>query len=81
MVYVDPLADDAEDVVDTVEYPAVVLLAHNRYITYGYTGQSAVDQYYYDIPTDSIIVDPWRSVPKDSNNFKEVVHYGNTRPE
>ncbi len=79
--YIDPLADDRTDCVDTIAEASMVLYAHNRYITYGYTGQSAVmNDFYCDIPEGSIIVDPFRSLPKKSNRY-EVVHYGNTRTQ
>jgi UDPglucose 6-dehydrogenase len=76
--YVDPLADDTVDVVNDFDRPAVVLLAHNRHVTYGYTGLQYQDKFYYDIKPGSIIVDPWRSL---SNTMKDiqVIHYGNTR--
>ena len=77
MVYVDPLADDRTDCVDTVDYPAVILMAHNRKITYGYTGEQAADPDYFAFLEGSVIVDPWR---KESNRPGcEIVHYGNTR--
>ena len=77
--YIDPLADDRTDCVDSIATASMVLYAHNRYITYGYTGQSAVmNDFYCDIPDGSIIVDPFRSLPKKSNRY-EVIHYGNTR--
>jgi UDPglucose 6-dehydrogenase len=76
--YVDPLADDTEDVVDVVDSPAVVLLAHNRHVTYGYTGQDLTEVFYYDIKDGSVIVDPWRSLPIDTKGMT-VIHYGNTR--
>lgn len=79
LVYVDPLADDTQRVVEDFDRPAVVLLAHNRHVTYGYTGQNSQDRFYYNIHKDSILVDPWRSIPTENSNFKEVVHYGNTR--
>jgi UDPglucose 6-dehydrogenase len=75
--YVDPLADDRMNVVDTVKVPAIVLMAHNRAVTYGYTGTASADIFYFDIKPNSIIVDPWRQL-KDIPNC-EVVHYGNTR--
>lgn len=77
MVYVDPLADDPTDVAVSVDYPAVVLMAHNRNITYGYTGEAAADRDYYEIVPGSLIVDPWRG----ENNRPGVisVQYGNTR--
>jgi UDPglucose 6-dehydrogenase len=41
--YVDPLADDTTDVVEQIDVPAVILLAHNRHVTYGYTGKDKSD--------------------------------------
>ena len=79
VTYVDPLADDKTDCVDTIDEASIVLYAHNRYITYGYTGQSAVlNDFYCDIPEGSTIVDPWRTLPKKSNIY-DVIHFGNTR--
>ena len=77
--YVDPLADDKVSVTDSISVPAVVLMAHNRGITYGYTGESQEDNFYFDIKPGSVIVDPWRKIPKDMPGMKEVIHYGNTR--
>ena len=76
--YVDPLADDTKDVVDSWDKPAVVLMAHNRHVTYGYIGEERKDSFYYDIQPGSVIVDPWRSIPLDTKDIK-VIHYGNTR--
>jgi UDPglucose 6-dehydrogenase len=76
--YVDPLADNAEDIVTGIDRPAVVLLAHNRHVTYGYTGQDQTEVFYYDIQPGSVIVDPWRSLPLDTQHMT-VIHYGNTR--
>jgi UDPglucose 6-dehydrogenase len=79
--YIDPIADDRTNCVDNIEQASIVLYAHNRYVTYGYTGQSAVmNDFYCDIPEGSIIVDPFRSLPKKSNKY-EVIHYGNTRAQ
>jgi UDPglucose 6-dehydrogenase len=78
--YVDPLADDPVSVISKVAVPAIVLMAHNRGITYGYTGEAQADSFYFDIKPESIIVDPWRKIPKDMPGMKEVIHYGNTRP-
>lgn len=75
--YVDPLADDKMSVVSEVNVPAVVLMAHNRSITYGYTGENKTDVFYFDIKPGSVIVDPWRKLGKITGC--EVVHYGNTR--
>ena len=76
-VYVDPLADDQTDVVNDVHWPAVILMAHNRKITYGYTGQQSNDANYFEFKPGSVIVDPWRQQP-ELPGFK-VIHYGNTR--
>ena len=57
---------------------AIILLAHNRQVTYGYTGL-ADEQSMYFIPSGgSIIVDPWRTFKTNIENYK-VIHYGNTR--
>jgi hypothetical protein len=76
--YVDPLADDATDVIAGTDHPAVVLMAHNRGVTYGYTGEDCQESFYYDIKPGSVIVDPWRRIPLDMKDMK-VIHYGNTR--
>lgn len=76
--YVDPLADDQQDVVSDYNKPAVVLLAHNREITYGYTGQPQTDVHYFDFVPGSVVVDPWRKTKQDRTDIK-VIHYGNTR--
>jgi UDPglucose 6-dehydrogenase len=80
--YLDPLADDQTDVVETLDSPAVVLLAHNRKITYGYvtehSGSDLNDNFYTDIPESSIIVDPWRKMDTNSDKYT-VVYYGDTR--
>ena len=76
--YVDPLADDPADVVATVDTPAVFLWAHNRKITYEYTGDQLDTLPYCAIQPGSVIVDPWRKL--SSTPDVKVVHYGNTRP-
>jgi UDPglucose 6-dehydrogenase len=78
VVYLDPLADDPTDVVTDLAAPAVILWAHNRKITYEYTGAQADTKPYCEIPPGSVIVDPWRRLPVDMPSIK-VVHYGNTR--
>ena len=75
--YVDPLADDPADVITSVDHPAVFLWAHNRKITYEYTGDQLDTQPYCKIQPGSIIVDPWRKL--SSTPDVKVVHYGNTR--
>jgi len=76
VVYIDPLADDKTECVDNAER-AVVLMAHNRQITYGYTGEQEKQNFYFDIKPGSIVVDPWRQL--ESTDAYEVLHYGNTR--
>ena len=78
VVYVDPIADDRTDVVETVDYPAVILLAHNRAITYGYTGENDKDKDYFEFKPGSLVIDPWRSEHKKREGVI-FVHYGNTR--
>jgi UDPglucose 6-dehydrogenase len=75
--YVDPLADNRDECVEHIEGPSVVLWAHNRKITYEYTGDQEATQPYCTIPEGSVIVDPWRQIP-DMVGYK-VIHYGNTR--
>lgn len=75
--YVDPLADDPTEVIQEVAGPAVFLWAHDRQITYEYTGEQDRTQAYCTIPAGSIIVDPWRKL--SSTDSVKVVHYGNTR--
>ena len=75
--YLDPLADDPADVISELAGPAVILWAHNRKITYEYTGDQPDTLPYCDIPQGSVIVDPWRKLPQIEN--LTVVHYGNTR--
>ena len=77
VVYVDPLADNQNNVVESVDESAIFLWAHNRKITYEYTGDQADTQAYCTIVPGSIIVDPWRKL-KSTDDVK-VVHYGNTR--
>ena len=76
--YLDPLADDPTDVVSDVSGPAVFLWAHNRKITYEYTGDQEDTKPYCTIKPGSIIVDPWRKLA-DTVDGITVVHYGNTR--
>lgn len=73
--YVDPLTGDHPPFKDC---PVIAFLAHNRSVTYGYTGEQHQQKLYCDIDSGSVIVDPWRSFPKDHKDY-EVIHYGNTR--
>jgi UDPglucose 6-dehydrogenase len=72
--YIDPLTET----VNPTEIRGVVLLAHNRHVTYGYTGEQEAQGLYCNILPDSIIVDPWRTFPRNTLGVK-VLHYGNTR--
>jgi len=76
--YVDPLADDTNDVVINFDQPAVVLMAHNRSVTYDYVSGDHFDQFYYKIQPGSVLVDPWRRLSLDMPDMI-VLHYGNTR--
>ena len=78
VVYLDPLADDKTEVVANFDKPAVFLWAHNRKVTYEYTGDQQDTQPYCEIKPGSIIVDPWRKLPLDKDGVT-VIHYGNTR--
>lgn len=79
VIYIDPIADDQTDVVKDFDAPAVILMAHNRQITYGYTGTQAEDPHYFRFKEGSVIVDPWRKIA-DADGFT-VIHYGNTRQQ
>lgn len=79
VVYVDPLADNPEDVVAAIDTPAVFLWAHNRKITYEYTGDQVDTQPYCEIKPTSIIVDPWRKLTTTRKDIL-IIQYGNTRP-
>ena len=77
VVYIDPLADNQDQVVESIDVPSIILWAHDRQITYEYTGEQDKTQPYCAIPDGSMIVDPWRKLK--STKQIEVVHYGNTR--
>jgi len=72
--YVDPLTGDDPPF---KELPVIAFLAHNRKVTYGYTGDDVEQQLYIDLVDGSVIVDPWRQY-KTSKDL-EVIYYGNTR--
>lgn len=73
--YIDPLTGDHAPFENC---PVIAFLAHNRNITYGYTGTQVEQELYCPIDAGSVIVDPWRKFPLNNTNF-EVIHYGNTR--
>lgn len=70
-IYIDPLTGDT---IDSVQ--GVILLAHNKQVTYKYRGVADAQQLYCKIKKGSIVVDPWRTF---SSNEVTVIHYGNTR--
>lgn len=72
--YIDPLTEP--DVPRSVY--GVILLAHNKQITYGYAGVQDEQQFYCVIEDGSVVIDPWRKFTTDNKNIK-VIHYGNTR--
>jgi UDPglucose 6-dehydrogenase len=69
--YIDPLTGD-----EINGCYGVVLLAHNRKVTYEYRGFEELQSLYCKIEQGSIVVDPWRTF-KSANHT--VIHYGNTR--
>jgi UDPglucose 6-dehydrogenase len=70
-IYIDPLTSD---IVETAY--GVILLAHNKKVTYGIAEQDL----YCNIKDGSIIVDPWRLFITDNKSIS-VIHYGNTRKQ
>ena len=72
--YIDPLTGD--DFQST--QPGVFMLAHSSSTTYRYTHIDQDDHLYCEIPSGSVVVDPWRKF-KTKRNDIEVIHYGNTR--
>jgi UDPglucose 6-dehydrogenase len=73
-MYIDPLTE--KTLPKSVR--GVVLLAHNRQVTYGYAGEQKEQELYCIIESDSVIIDPWRTYSTDNSDIK-VIHYGNTR--
>jgi len=71
-IYIDPKTGDN---VSGAVY-GVVILAHNRKVTYDYRGFIEQQDLYCSIEKGSIIIDPWRTF--ESTDLK-VIHYGNTR--
>jgi UDPglucose 6-dehydrogenase len=69
--YIDPLTGD-----DINGCYGVVLLAHNRKVTYEYRGFDEQQLLYCTIEKGSIVVDPWRTFKSEDVT---VIHYGNTR--
>lgn len=73
--YIDPLTGDDPPFNGM---PVIAFLAHNREITYGYTGEQNHQEFYCSLEPDSVIVDPWRKYPVENSKY-QVLHYGNTR--
>ena len=74
VTYIDPLTgDDVE-----LGMPGIILLAHSASTTYKYMQEEgdSTDKLYCKIPSNSIVVDPWRNFSSDTS---KVIHYGNTR--
>lgn len=69
--YIDPLTGDTLE-----RCYGVVLLAHNKKVTYEYRGFEETQNLYCKIEKGSIVIDPWRTF-EDEN--LTVIHYGNTR--
>jgi UDPglucose 6-dehydrogenase len=70
-IYIDPLTGDSVD-----SCHGVVLLAHNKKVTYEYRGFEETQSLYCKIEKGSIVIDPWRTFVSDEHL---VIHYGNTR--
>jgi len=73
VLYADPLTDD-----NLEPTKAVVLLAHDREITYAYTEHTEKQTSYFDALEGSVLIDPWRKMDINHPKYK-VVHYGDTR--
>lgn len=72
--YIDPLTES----VVPQEVKGVVLMAHNRQVTYGYAGVNTPQSQYCLFLKGSIVIDPWRTY-KVADPEIRVIHYGNTR--
>ena len=73
VLYADPLTGD-----NLEKMKCVVLLAHNREVTYGYMGDIKAQNFYFPIDKGSVIVDPWRKMNRNLPDYT-VIHYGDTR--
>ena len=73
-MYIDPLTEKT----NPKSVRGVVLMAHNRQVTYGYAGEQKEQELYCTIEPGSVIIDPWRTYSTDNADIK-VIHYGNTR--
>ena len=73
-IYIDPLTNDRVE--DSV--CGVILLAHNKTVTYKYRGFEDEQLLYCTIKKGSIVVDPWRTF-KSNDPDVQVIYYGKTR--
>lgn len=73
-IYIDPLTGDNTQPIE----PGVFMLAHSPSTTYRYTHSRHDDHLYCEIPSGSVVVDPWRKFTTNKKDI-EVIHYGNTR--
>ena len=71
-IYIDPMTGDGVG-----EAKGVILLAHNKKVTYEYRGFEEQQGLYCKIMPGSVVVDPWRTFTTTEDI--KVVHYGNTR--
>lgn len=69
--YIDPLTGD-----NIKGCYGVVLLAHNKTVTYKYRNNLENQNLYCKIEKGSIIIDPWRTFTSTDH---KVIYYGNTR--
>ena len=72
--YIDPLTGDSPPFNGV---PVIAFLAHNRSVTYGYTGEQVEQELYVDLEPGSVVIDPWRKYI--TRKDYKVIHYGNTR--
>jgi UDPglucose 6-dehydrogenase len=72
--YIDPLTELSVP----TSVKGIVLLAHNKQVTYGYAGVDDQQQLYCQLEDGSVVIDPWRTFATNNTNIK-VIHYGNTR--
>jgi len=72
--YIDPLTGDEPPFAGV---PVIAFLAHNRRVTYGYSGDQPEQELYVDLEPGSVVVDPWRQYATQKDY--KVIHYGNTR--
>lgn len=69
--YIDPLTGD-----NIKACYGVVLLSHNKKVTYEYRGFEDQQSLYCTIEKGSIVIDPWRTFKSENHT---VIYYGNTR--